>query len=374
MNRYGLYADDAETQIRRSHKHRYSVTAHPVDAEPFTLAAESCQVIFDEAWSIHIQATITTKVPEDQALLDSLDARKGCRITIDAGYIYDGGIQDIHLLADLHLRDREVNRPDNTLKLVAFSDEARAADYRYITGSQPNRNGVNELLAGVLPYYLRPDTPEIVSDFPDGYGSSALSDLIFERGLSGSEVIADVMNRCGVWIHCTSDRKWRVTKRAELSGATALQLTVGADGTLTQSATALSRENWFNTVCLRYWWDNGADEQNIYGVARIMEGEFGVNTVGHKVYYEERNLGINELRAHDAAVTLLRNLSTRGRSITLSSIAAYWLRAGDTVTVKLPTGEQERHLVQQVAFDLNNGSMSVVTRLPENVIITAGGE
>jgi hypothetical protein len=79
--------------------------------------------------------------------------------------------------------------------------------------------------------------------------------------------------------------------------------------------------------------------------------------------------------AFDAmAASLLRRCLAKGRGIDLSAIAAYWLRPTQTVTVQLPIGPQERHLVRAVEFSLHEGTMQVSTKNPDTVsTISTGG-
>ncbi|ARU53514.1 hypothetical protein CBR64_20880 [Cellulosimicrobium cellulans] len=81
----------------------------------------------------------------------------------------------------------------------------------------------------------------------------------------------------------------------------------------------------------------------------------------------------SSLKASAVAAARVRRTISRGRQMSVeAAAAAYWLRPGHTITVQLPTGPQERHLVSSVTFDLPSGTMHVRTRVPVDVTITTG--
>ena len=146
-NIYSPYRADVEEQHRYSVRHKYSAIAYPRYGNPFELDVEDCNITFDSAWSPFIQGDLTVKIIEDQSLLDALDPRNGCRVHIYMGYIYDGFVDDVHLVADLHIRSRTVERPSNQIKIRLESDESLAQDYKRMSwDSQPPVTGINEFV------------------------------------------------------------------------------------------------------------------------------------------------------------------------------------------------------------------------------------
>lgn len=64
---------------------------------------------------------------------------------------------------------------------------------------------------------------------------------------------------------------------------------------------------------------------------------------------------------------------TRGRSLSIEyGHAPLWVRPGQTATVQLASGSQERHLVSCVDLDIPSGRGHITTRKPENVTATTG--
>jgi hypothetical protein len=367
------YLPDVDDRIRQSVEYVYSATAYPVTGDPIPLDVEDLSITFDESWSPHIQAAITAKVPEDQATLDRLDPRKNCRVKVSLGYVYDGRVSDVHVVADLHLRTREVLRPANQLRLTASSDEARAQDAkRRSADALPPKIGINEIVAYAAGKAVYPDTAEIVSDFAPGYGVNSFTELALDVGETFDSLITDAAGRAGVWVYSDGSRRWHITTRAAVAGVSAHKLFTGPDGTIFDSDTALQREDFFNSVTLIYKWTDAAKvDFTIYGEAYVPgSGAYGVTATGWNTYVEERQGPITQAQANAAAQTVLKYKVTRGRGIRITSAAAFWLRPGMTVTIQLPLGEQERQIIRAVTFNPSSGSMTITTRQPESVSIS----
>ena len=376
---YAPYKDDAEEQHRHSIRHKYSAIAHPRYGDAFELDVEDCNITFDSSWSPYIQGDLTLKLIEDQSKLDALDPRNGCRVSIYMGYVYDGFVDDVNLVADLHLRSRTVERPRNQITLRLESDEALAQDYKRMSwDTQPPVTGINEFVKYHADIAQRPITATVVSDFPAGYGASSLTGMVQEPGQDSLRMIADAADRLGLWIYVDGDRTWRIKARPQYVGTTALKLTTGASSTIFDVASVLTRGDvegtgFHNAVSVKYsWTDSGNVARVIYGNAVVNSGTYNVAS-GYKTYSEERNYPITQAQATDVAVSKLRALVGRGSQMTMTAHAAYWLRPGMTVTVQLPLGDQQRLLVRQVSFRPSTGTMQLALYQPIDVTISTTG-
>lgn len=377
---YEPYASDVEEQHRYSIRHKYSAIAHPRYGDPFELEVEDCNITFDSSWSPYIQGDLTLRIIEDQETLDALDPRNGARVSIYMGYVYDGFVDDVHLLADLHIRSRSVERPSNQIKLVLSSDEALAQDYKRMSwDSQPPVTGINEFVTNLAEIAQRPTVPVVDSDYKAGYGASMLSGFVLEPGQDALRAIADAADRLGLWIYCDGDRTWRITKRPEYVGATALKLTTGPSSTIFNTTSVLTRgdvegSGFHNAVGLKYSWrDSGGNDQVIYGNAVVLNGTYAVTSIGYNTYFEERDYPVTQAQATAVAASKLKALTGRGHQMTMTAHAAYWLRPGMTCTVQLPLGDQQRLLVRQVTFNPVSGTMSLALYQPINVTISTTG-
>lgn len=354
--------------------HISTVTAHPTDADPFELKVEpeSLSIQFSEDWSPFAQVSL--EVPAaDLDRIESLDPRKNCRLKVSAGYIYPGGRRDLQPLADVVLRERPISRPADVVDLKASSDEIRAQDNRIMFQASPPRTGVNETVTWLLGQALAPDRPALVSDYGPGARAAALADLEVDLGDDYWSLLDDVAARTGTRIWCDETRTWRIQARPEAAGFTSLELTVGRDGTIITSQSGLSRDEWFNAVLMRYTWQDAARNEYVrIGRARIWDGPYSVPEIGAKVHFEDVSRPASQAGADAAAASRLRNLFSRGRSLSLRAGAAYWLRPGMTIRVQLPTGAAEKHLVQSVTFHPHQGLMDLVTRQPVNANISNG--
>lgn len=340
---------------------------------PLTVVTGSLDVTFSEDWSPFAQVKLTTPL-EDPALLDLLDPRLNVRVHIGAGYVHQDGTRDVHPLADVGLRERPVRRPHNTVSLDAASDEARTQDNRIMFMSPPMPTvGVNEAVRWLVGQALAPEKPQVVSDFADRGRLNGLADLEVELGADYWSLLNEVATRTDVRLWCDERRIWRLTLRPEKAKDPALFLTVGEAGTIITSESGLSREDWYNAALLVYRWrDPEGTDREIIGRARLWDGPYSVSAIGAKVYHESSTRRISQATADAAAASRLRNLMTRGRSLTLKAAAAYWLRPGHTVNVQLPTGAAENHLVRSVTFHPHTGDMDIVTRQPTESTIRTG--
>lgn len=375
---YAPFRADVEDQHRYSIRHKYSAVAHPRYGDPFELDVTSCTIDFDITQRPYVKANLTAKIIEDQEILDSIDPRNGCRVHIFAGYVYDGFVDDVHLIADVHVRTRTIDRPSNTMTLVLGSDEELALDYKRLAwGPHAPLTGINEFVKFHADRACLPTPATVVSDFPSLYGASELAGMIQDVGQDSLSMILDAAERLNVNVYCDGNRTWRVRKPSEITGATALKLFTGAGGTILNASTTLTRgagegKGFHNAVSLKYMWtDSGGVDRVVFGNAVVASGSYASATVGYNVFYQEREYPIaNATLANAAASNLLKVLVGRGHQMTLTAHAAYWLRPGMTVTVQLPAGDQQRFLVRAVQFNPVTGTMDLALNQPINVTIS----
>lgn len=370
----GAYSARVATEIKGNMTHLRKVTINPSGLASFELPTDSLTVTLAEDWSPHIQAKITTSVPGLLAQLDALDARLNCRVNIQAGYRYSDGTKDLLDLADLGLRDREVSRPDNDVTLNASSDEARAQDRRRVEYAGPFAfTGINAAVQWFADYAVYPALATLDSPFASSVGSTSVAGMDVKIGTDMWSPIEDVAARAGLWVYCTTDRKWRISNRPELGGTPRHALEVGRNGTIFSSTSRIERKEWANESIVEYAWTDAAGaSQVIYGRARVTSGPYSVNVVGYKTDHKRYERPATQAQADAAASTRVKSLVTRGRGLELEAHAAYWLRPGDTITVQLLTGAAEAHIIKSITFDLVAGRMSIQTRQPLNVTITTG--
>lgn len=354
---------------------RHEVSATVTEGgRTYDLDLKDVQVTFSEDWSPYAQVSLTIPVPADPVLLDEvLDPRRDSRILVRAGYTYPDGTHQIADLADVGVRERPLRRPADEIALDAGSAEYRAMDYRAMYWADMERAGINEAITWLAGYAQ--NSPRISSEMPARHGAAQLAEIDVSIGDTYWSLMQEAAQRTNTRVWCDERNVWRIAPRVERTGTPVHRLAVGHGGTITDTLANLRRDEWYNSVLLEYNWRNATPEREervLYGRALATTGPFAVGTAGYRTYYEKRERPIGQWSANNAAAAMLRTLISRGRTRTITAGAAYWLRPGDTVTVALPTGEEEPHIVQSVTFRPMEGLMDVTTRQPLDVTIDTG--
>lgn len=352
------YSSDTPALLTRSLSH---VVAGRIvlPTETITLDVQGGRLSFDETRSPRVMLTgLECRIPTDPAVLSRIDPRTGARVELDLGYTRPGGAQDVHLIADLGLRTRPVARPADTMTLEAASDEALVIDGSPTVGAAFSTANTTTAIRDVLRAVFPALTPTVTA----GVGPAIAQGPYDDRW----DLVLDLSDRIGARTFDDGLRGWHIDPVPVL-GTPNLDLSVGANGTIVDSEAGLGRDEWANVVILRYRWRDTSDvEHTITATRRVQTGPYAATVGNSKIELVERDVATTQTEANAAAAALVARTVTRGRSLTVTAVSAYWLRPGDTVNVTLPTGPTEQHLVASVDFDLATGLMQVTTRLPDN--------
>lgn len=359
LTKVAPWATDTPTLLTRTLTHTATGTVVLPSGEVITLAVQGGTVSFDETRAPRAQVTgLVCRLPTDQAVLDRIDPRTGARLVLNAGYARPDQAVDVQPLVDVGLRSRSVLRPDDTMTLTGASDEALLID----AADTANGTITNATTTGAITAVIN----QIVTTTPTVTASTgpAVTALLFEDRW---DAVADLADQVGARVYDNGLRQWFIAPAPTLA-TPALELAVGSNGTIKASGTDLSRDGEFaNLVWIRYEWLNGTTTNRIDAIRRVQTGPYAAVAGNYKIQREDRKVGVTQAQGNAAAAALVARTVTRGRSFTLTAISAYWLRPGMTVTVTLPLGDPEDHLVVSVAFDLASGTMRVITRLPDGV-------
>ena len=351
------YSDDTAGLLTRTLSHVIVARIVIAGGETITLDVQGWRLKFDESQSPRVQANLDVRVLTDAAQLSRIDPRTGARLELDLGYTRPGGTQDVHTIANLVLRRRPVARPDDVMRLEAHSDESLVIDGSPVVGPAFSNASTTGAITAVLAAVFPGITPTVTSAVGPAIAQGPYDDRW--------DLVLDLADRIGARVYDDGLRVWHIDP-APVLGTPALDLAVGANGTIVTSDADLSRDQWANVVLLRYRWRDTSDvEHTITAVRRITTGVYAANVGNSKIELVEREVATTQTEANAAAAALVARTVTRGRSLTVSAVSAYWLRPGDTVNVTLPTGPTEQHLVVSVEFN-DLGLMTVVTRLPDN--------
>lgn len=373
------FKPEAETLISGKVDHTFSAKALPLFGEPFDLDVTNVRIGFDEGWVPHIQADITCALP-DADKLALLDARVGCRVQVTLGYRYGKDHEESHVVADLHLRSRSIRHGTAEMTLNLASDEDLLRDHITLGDEEVSRNGINDFVFDVLTMTDPPYSAFIRSDFENGELAEALAGDPAEANKESTELapvlgktawtlIEEAQRRTGAWVYCRNGRDWTIAKRAEVTDSPAHRLSIGQNGTILEGDSVLGRDGFYNEVFLRYEWTEFMLPYYQIGQARISGGPLSIYSVGRQTYVETIDRKVNQAEADAAALDKLSRALTKGYEFTVRAVAAYWLRAGDTVSLTMD-GITENLLVKSVNFDPADGTMAVVLRKPEHATLT----
>lgn len=376
------FRSEAEQLVRGKTDHIWAAKAFPLNGEPFDLHVTSASIGFDESWVPHIQANLTCALPTKDKL-ELLDARKGCRVQITTGYRYGPDEEEAHLLADLHLRERRIDHENKDMTLELMSDEELLRDHIMFGDEVVSRSGINDFVYDVLamtgPQYLA----FIRSDFDRGSFETELkgdpatltsrsTELTPVFGKTAWTLLDEVQRRTGAWVYSRNGVDWNISERAEVSDNPVHSLSIGDNGTILAGSSTLSRDNFYNEVLLKYEWkDENLLPPEMYqiGQARITGGPFSIYTIGRQTYVETIDKRANKDQADRAALDKLSRVLTKGYEFTVRAVAAYWVRAGDSIALTMD-GETQNLLVKSVNFDPVEGTMALVLRKPEHATLT----
>lgn len=378
------YAADAGDKLTRALEHVVTyIATHPSWAGPVELEldpdAGEPRVVFDEGWCPRAQASNLIMRRPDAATLAQLDPRTGVRLVITAGYRYGGTTLDVHTLADLVLVDVDTDRPDNTVELSAESDERLILDNAPTFEDSDDTEAffpadavIVDVIEDVVAWAVPGATVTIDPALPR---ATIGTDVTLAAGGSFWQLLNDLADRLDAELYATAlaPKAFVLRPRPVTASRSAVILKTGPGGTVTRTRHKVSRRAagagddtpWANVVVLKY-----ADG---FSVAKVADGPLGTLNAPRKVLAVERD-GMPVTGGSKAAAAIVARAIERGRTDTVSTIAPYWLRPGDTVALTVESEPQRRTLAARVDFGLRRGTAELVLRNPETVTVVDTGE
>lgn len=358
------YKDGSMELITRTHRQDFFGVL-TVGGETTRLNIIDGQVNFSEDWSPRMQATLTVAARIGSEEMLRIDPREVSRLEIHAGYLYPGQEPDVHVLAAGHLDHRKAGVPGDVLELIGSSAETYLHECRWMLAAAiKSFAGVKEALEFFIDYAM-PGVPVTwISTLPTRHRPDLVSGLEVLPGVSMWDLVDGITLSAGLRIYPADNGAWHLRPRASIAGVSTAFLTQSEAGIVLGSDDVTSRDGYYSAALIKYSWYDGTAQREILGT---WAPAGPVRGAGQKTYAEDRPGPISQAAANEAARLLVSNLSTRGDSYVLRAVAAYWLRDGDTVQVRLANGIDVRHIVRSVSFNLSDGSMTVTTREPSNL-------
>lgn len=360
------FASDTARLITQTHRQVVVVTATGADGVPHTLDVEQGSAVLGgnlgrvPRWQLDL--TIPVWSGSQGSVFDP--RRTATRVTVDAGYLWPSGRQEVQRIADLDVRLAKVDTPADTTTVHAESDEAAVID-RGI--DQPVSGAATADAAAEITRWIRDRIPE-ASVVAQATGSSPAWEA--NPGDDAWQVVEDLSDAARLETFATGPLSFLIRQQPTVAASSVADLTIGATGTVTGSAADSNRDRFANGCVLTYdWTDDDGTRSTIYGRAYLTVGStaWGGPT-GRRLWTERRTGPVTQAAADAAAATLLDRRTAAGSGVAVDAVAAYWLTPGDTVAVTVPGAGRELvtrlQLVESVTFDLTRGGMRVTTRDP----------
>lgn len=369
MGLTGRYQDRAADIVKQTHRQDGSGILRLPAGGTLDIVLRDPQVTFSEDWAPYLQLTADGVTPADPAVLATVDPRAGASVEVRAGYVYDDGTSDVQTLAVGLLQSRRALIPEGTMPIVAASAEQLAQDAKWLNAT------TTKVFVGVLEAmeYLttfatgKPTAGTFRSTIGTQYRADLTSGIVLETGKDLWGPISALALAAGLRVWNDEDGIWNLAPKATIAGTTTAYLKQGPATTVTKVEDTLTRDNWFNAAAITYTWkDSGGVDQKIIGTFAPTPAAGTEKGSGCKTYTDDRPGPISQYQANENARLTVKNLSTRGGSYVVESVAMYWLRPGMTVQIDLASGVTVRHIVRRVVFRAGAGSMTVTTREPSN--------
>lgn len=356
--------------VKGSHKVTAALTATTPGQPAVTLSLIGGRISWAEDRAPRVSATFRCALPDDAALLQLLDPRLRVRLALTITYTLPSGATSSAVVANLGLRDRRVVRPDAVVELEAASDEAlvidasgpaaysdpRPALVTYADGPGWMATNISQSLAWL-------GGPDATVDRSAAPAASAQWDPAYSDQW---DAIVDMADQLNLDVFDPGDRVFRIAPRPTVAGTSVFTVTTGSTGTLLSSDSGLGRDNWANFVTVAYEWSSSAGvPQRIWGTARVTSGPYKADTIGYKSLSERRDTATTQAAANKVAAAILGKLLSRSRTQTATTVAAWWVRPGHTVTIDLPLSSPAQHIVSWVDYDIDDMTMTLGTRLPD---------
>lgn len=353
------WSEDTPDLLTRTLPHVAAAWVQMPDGELVELDLIDGSVSWDERRSPRVEATLTCRRPTDEAALERIDPRLGVRLLVNAGYRRPDGTVDLQQLVDLGLRDRDIDMPEDTMRLFAQSDEALVIDNAPSAGGTINQATTTASIVYVLQLVIPGLSPTITATAGAAVNQSPIGDKW--------DAVNDLADRIDAKVYDNGLRVWFIAPTPTSISSPVHTVSDGVDGTIVRTRKGLSRTDFYNRVYLVYdWVDTGGTSHRVETVQSISSGPYAATGTNIRTLAETRELPATGTQAAAAGLAMVKRTVTRGRSLSLTAVSAYWLRPGHALTVTDVDGTVT-HLVSSLEFDLKAGLMDITTRLDDQL-------
>lgn len=199
-------------------------------------------------------------------------------------------------------------------------------------------------------------------------GSSMTPQLVEERDrwglIDGRSQDPSIAKSLGGRVFCDSRGSFVAAPVPTLENEPVWSLTAGDAGTLIEPQQTLSRDRVYNQVVA-----SGASESGQPPVGpAVASDDDPVSPTYYKgpfgavpLFYTSKLLTTYP-QCQMAALSLLAPRLGLKQTVSVSSIVNYAIEPDDVISVTMPNGEEDRHIVDSVNYSLTGGTMSMQTR------------
>jgi hypothetical protein len=358
------YTPAVEQLVATTHAQDVTLTLAAPGHPDVTLDLEAGSLSFDTTRAPRVDLSATVRTPGTQTDLDLYDPRSGARLKLDAGYIFPSGRLDSAPVADLLLTYRNSSRPGDTLDIRATSSEQRVIE----RGLDAVVSGAAGVAAGTaIQTFILDRYPEAVVVVDDA-GPAVAAAWTADPGQDPWDTVKALADPAGLQVFDDGLGTIHIAEQARLEDPAHWRLFVGESGTVEGSDSDIDRVQFSNGVVLVHTWTPPAGaETRVVGRAFAADGpHIWGGPAGRCLFVENRSTETTQTAADYAAAQMLYRRLGAGRGVSVSAVAAWWLRPGMTVDMLFPLGDTMRQLVSAVSFDLTAARMSVTTREAED--------
>lgn len=319
---------------------------------------------FDEGRSPRVELTLTIQLSTDPAMVERIDPRLATRVALAVGYARPDGTNDVQQIADLALRTKTRNRPDDTVELAARSDEALCIDNAASPTLAINAPNTQQAIVAALQLALPTLTTGHIHTVAGDLGAAVSFN---EANVDKWTAIQDFADRIGAVVYDDGLREFWIADRPDQANSFPHHtITDGPAGTVTTITDNTDREgDYANRVQIVNTWTTSAGVEMVVVGTGVATGAYAPTPGNTRTLLLERDTPTTGAQANLAAGKYAARSVTRGRVFTLTAVSAYWLRPGHTVAVVEAGLPVLMLLVTAVEFDLRTGLMDVRTRQPD---------
>lgn len=262
-------------------------------------------------------------------------------------------------------RVEEVSRqglnPD-TASIDGLSLESQVQDERF--------TAPRTLAPGSAQYWVERLIKEVLPELNLSWrlDDEVLPELVEERDrwglIDGRSQSPSIAKSLGGRVFCDSRGSFVAAPVPTLADTPVWTLAAGPGGALVEPQQSLSRDGVFNQVVAAGAADNGKPPVGpaIASDVDPISPTYYMGPFGQVPLFYTSKLLTTFNQCQKAALSLLAPRLGLKQTVSVTSLVNYALEPDDVVTVTMPDGREENHIIDSVSFSLTKGTMSLQTR------------